>query len=398
MTGLADQLDSGSGSRAPAAGRNPDREAVESAQPAHRRIYSLLEERIASGAWPVGTRLPAEPEIAAQLGVSRGTLRRALARLRERGLVDGAPGRGSFVRSTSPSAPQGLPRIVGVLVPSVARPSAGTLLTAIEDELDGLGYSMLVATSGTTPAQESGRAGRMVRTGIAGLICYPLDHGMDARLYRSLLDDRVPLVLVDRYVVGLGTDAVLSDNLGGAFQATSHLAGLGHRRIAFVTTDNLTTTSVAERQEGYRMALAEHGIPYGTELVSASLGVHAFSSPTSPVEVVSRFLEAARPTAVFALHDRVAYLVHRAATALGLRVPQDLSLVGFDDDAAIHEALPFLTSVEQPREPIGRTAARMLVDQVEGRRREHARYVLPTRLVIRASTAAPALATVASRG
>jgi LacI family transcriptional regulator len=378
----------------PPAGRNPDREeAVESAQPAHRRIYALLEERIASGAWPVGTRLPAEPEIAAQLGVSRGTLRRALARLRERGLVDGAPGRGSFVRSTSPSAPPGLPRIVGVLVPSVARPSVGALLMAIEDELDGLGYSMLVATSGSTPAQESGRARRMVSTGIAGLICYPIDHGADARLYRSLLDDGVPLVLVDRYLVGLGTDAVLCDNVGGAFQATSHLAGLGHRRIALVTTDNLTTTSVAERREGYRLALAEHGIPYDADLVSASLGVHAFSSPTSSVEVVSRFLEATRPTAVFALHDRVAFLVHRAATALGLRVPEDLSLVGFDAAAAVHEALPFLTSVEQPREQIGRTAARMLVDQVEGRRREIAKYVLPTRLIILASTAAPALAT-----
>jgi DNA-binding LacI/PurR family transcriptional regulator len=363
------------------------------ARPAHRRVYSVLEQRITTGAWPVGTRLPAEPEIAAQLGVSRGTLRRALARLRERGLVDGAPGRGSFVRSASPSPRPGRPRVGGVLVPSVARPFVGALLAAIEDELDRLGYSMLVANSGVTPAQESGRAHRMVKDGIAGLISYPIDYGTDPRLYESLTDDGVPLVFIDRYPVAFSADAVLPDNVGGAYQAVSHLADLGHRRIAFVATDNLTTTSVTERQEGYRLALAERGIPYDARLVSTSLSVNALGSPTAaglagPTQrVVSRFLDDAHPTAVFALHDRVAFEVYQAAAGLDLRVPEDLSLVGFDDATVIHAMLPALTSVQQPRERIGRMAARLLVDRIEGRRREVARHVLPTRLVVRASTA-----------
>jgi DNA-binding LacI/PurR family transcriptional regulator len=356
-------------------------------RPAHRRVYAALEERITSGAWPVGTRLPAEPEIAARLGVSRGTLRRALARLRERGLVDGAPGRGSFVRRTSPSPAPGRPRVVGVLVPSVARLSVGTLLTAIEEELHRLGYSMLVASSGASRAQESGRARRMVKAGIAGLISYPIDYAPDLNLYRSLLDEAVPLVFIDRYLVQLSADAVVSDNLGGAYQAVSHLAGLGHRRIAFATTDNLTTTSVAERREGYRLALAGAGIPYEPELVSAALGVDAFDSPAAATEAVARFLAEARPTAIFALQYRVAFVVHRAATGLGLRVPEDLALAGFGDAAAVRETLPFLTSVEQPRERTGRLAARLLVDRIEGRRRDVARHVLPTRLVVRASTA-----------
>jgi LacI family transcriptional regulator len=368
------------------------------ARPAHRRVYSVLEQRITPGAWPVGTRLPTEPEIAAQLGVSRGTLRRALARLRERGLVDGAPGRGSFVRSISPSPRPGRPRVGGVLVPSVARPFVGALLAAIEDELHRLGYSMLVANSGATPAQESGRARRMVKDGIAGLISYPIDYGTDARLYESLGDDAVPLVFIDRYPVAFSADAVLPDNVGGAYRAVCHLADLGHRRIAFVATDNLTTTSVTERQEGYRRALADRGIPYDPGLVSTSLPVNALGSPISAglAGVVSQFLHDAHPTAVFALHDRIAFEVHQAAAGLGLRVPEDLSLVGFDDAAVIHAVLPALTSVQQPRERIGRMAARLLVDRIEGRRQEVARHVLPTRLVVRASTApAPAPASVA---
>src|SRR3984893_5949514 len=359
------------------------------ARPAHRRVYSVLEQRITTGAWPVGTRLPTEPEIAAQLGVSRGTLRRALGRLRERGLVDCAPGRGSYVRSASPSPRPGRPRVGGVLVPSVARPFVGALLAAIEDELHRLGYSMLVANSGVTPAQESGRARRMVKDGIAGLISYPIDYGTDPRLYESLGDDAVPLVFIDRYPVAFSADAVLPDNVGGAYRAVCHLADLGHRRIAFVATDNLTTTSVTERQEGYRLALAERGIPYDARLVSTSLSVNALGSPTSAGQaaVVSRFLHEAQPTAVFALHDRIAFEVHQAAAGLGLRVPEDLSLVGFDDAAVIPAVLTALTSVQQPRERIGRMAARLLVDRIEGRRQEVARPVLPTRLVVRASTA-----------
>jgi DNA-binding LacI/PurR family transcriptional regulator len=337
----------------------------------------------------VGTRLPTEPEIAAQLGVSRGTLRRALARLRERGLVDGAPGRGSFVRSISPSPRPGRPRVGGVLVPSVARPFVGALLAAIEDELHRLGYSMLVANSGATPAQESGRARRMVKDGIAGLISYPIDYGTDPRLYESLSDDAVPLVFIDRYPVAFSADSVLPDNVGGAYRAVCHLADLGHRRIAFVATDNLTTTSVTERQEGYRLALGDRGIPYDARLVCTSLSVNALGSPTSAgqADVVSRVLHDAQPSAVFALHDRIAFEVYQAAAGLGLRVPEDLSLVGFDDATVIHAVLPALTSVQQPRERIGRMAAHLLVDRIEGRRQEVARHVLPTRLVVRASTA-----------
>lgn len=364
---------------------------MRSSRPAHHRIYFELEERITSGAWPVGTRLPPEPEIAAQLGVSRGTLRRALARLREQGLIDGLPGRGSFVRSASASRPE-RPRVVGVLVPSVARPFVGGLLAAVEDELHRLGYSMLVANSGATPEQEAGRTRRMLQAGIAGLVTYPIDRD-GTKLYGSLHDDGIPLVFIDRYPVGLEADAVLSDNLGGAYQAVSHLAELGHRRIAFVATNNVTTTSVAERLEGYRVALSEHDIPYLGDLVTTELAMTAFSAPPSgrameeARHLIARFLEQSRPTAVFALHDRVAFEVHMVAGSLGLRVPQDLSLVGFDDATAVHAALPALTSVEQPRDRIGRLAAGLLVDRIEGRRQEVARHVLPTHLIVRGSTA-----------
>ena len=199
-------------------------------------------------------------------------------------------------------------------------------------------------------------------------------------------------MLIDRHLIGYPFDAVLSDNVGGAFTAVTHLIDQGHRRIAFVTTDNLTTTSVAERLQGYQQALVAAGIADDPGLVFARLQVgktwgddYRVASKDN-VALIRRFLARADCTAVFALHDHLALEVVEAARALGHRVPQDLAVAGFDDDPLAGALSIPLTTVVQPRERIGRIAAEIMLDRIEGRRTELARVVLPTRLVVRASS------------
>ena len=360
--------------------------------PIHRLIAESLAAAIERGEYPHGSRLPSELTLAAQFGISRGTLRHALNTLRARGLIDAVPTRGWFVRATAPEPAQGRRRVVGVVIPSVARPSLPELLSAIEDELHDHGYSMLVGSSGWNREQQAGRIRRILAEGVSGLICYPIDYGPDGELFSGLADAGFPVLLIDRHILGCDVDAVEVDNAGGAYAAVTHLIGQGHRRIAFISTDNLSTTSVAERLEGYRRAHESAGIEADPRLLFARIPIVRTWGTDYPMaskdqaQVIAAFLESSDATAAFALHDLLALEVVAAARSLRRRVPEDFAVAGFDDDPLLGNVAVPLTTVAQPRDRIGRTAARLIVDRIEGRRTETSRVVLPTRLVVRRST------------
>src|SRR5438093_1645981 len=362
--------------------------------PIHRLIAESLAAAIERGEHPRGSRLPSEASLVRQFGISRGTLRHALSTLRARGVIEAVPTRGWFVRATDPAPSDGRRKLVGVVVPSVARPSLPDLLGAIEDELHAHGYSMLVGSSGWSREQQAGRVRRILAEGVSGLICYPIDYEPDGELFAKLAGNGFPVVLIDRHIVGCDLDAVEVDNVAGAFTAVSHLIERGHRRIAFVSTDNLSTTSVAERLEGYRQALATAGIEADPDLVFARIPVVRAWGSDYPLasqdqgRVIAAFLAATDATAAFALHDHLALEVVAAATSLRRRVPQDFAVAGFDDDPLLGNVAVPLTTVAQPRDRIGRVAAALVVDRIEGRRTATSRTILPTRLVVRRSTVA----------
>ncbi|MER3418414.1 MAG: hypothetical protein C4343_04785 [Chloroflexota bacterium] len=261
---------------------------------------------------------------------------------------------------------------------------------------------MIVGSSGSTREQQAGRVRRIVEEGVSGVIAYPIDYEPDPQLFLQLSSGGFPVVLVDRYLIGHAFDAVLADNFGGAFAVVTHLIEQGHRRIAFVSTDNLTTTSVVERLQGYQQALAGADIPVDPALVFARLpvtrswGQDYRAASKENAARIARFLSRTDATAVFALHDHLALEVMEAARTLGRRVPEDLAVVGFDDDPLAGALAVPLTTVAQPRERMGRVAAGLVVDRIEGRGGETARIVLPTQLVIRRSSVPDAALTAAT--
>jgi LacI family transcriptional regulator len=360
--------------------------------PVHRQVADRLAEAIGRGDYPPGSRLPSEARLVRELGISRGTVRHALATLNSRGLTEAVPSRGTFVRRLAPVDIESRRRVVGVVVPSVAMPYVPAVLAGIEDALHAHGYSMLAGSNGSTREQQAGRVKRIVGEGVSGLIVYPIDYEPDPELFARLAAGGLPIVLIDRHLIGQPFDAVISDNVGGAFTAVTHLVEQGHRRIAFVSTDNLTTTSVAERLQGYQQALVAAGIPHDPSLlfsrlhVGKSWGDDYRVASKDNVARIRRFLARSDATAVFALHDHLALEVMEAARSLDRLVPQDLAVAGFDDDPLAGALSTPLTTVAQPRERIGRIAAEVLLDRIAGRRSELARIVLPTRLVVRASS------------
>jgi LacI family transcriptional regulator len=194
-----------------------------------------------------------------------------------------------------------------------------------------------------------------------------------------------PIVAVDPHVGASHLPTVDSQNFEGGIQATRHLIGLGHRRIGFLAGRS-DLESARRREEGYREALAEAGIPFDPDLIQ----VGSFTEETAQAPAEALLSLADRPTAIFAANDLSAIQVVRTARELGLHVPDDLSIVGFDNipESALTE--PPLTTIDQSIQDLGVEAVQMLIDLLDHPdRRADASSIhvtLPTKLVIRRST------------
>ena len=196
-----------------------------------------------------------------------------------------------------------------------------------------------------------------------------------------------PIVAVDPHVGGSSLPTVDSQNFDGGMQATRHLVDLGHRRIGFLAGRS-DLESARLREEGYRAALAEGGIEFDPVLIQAG----DFTEEHAEVPARSLLTMDDRPSAIFASNDLSAIQVLRTADDLGLSVPDDLSVVGFDNIPESALVDPPLTTVDQSIQDLGQEAVRMLLDLIDHPERrvdESTRHItLPTKLVIRRSTRA----------
>lgn len=204
------------------------------------------------------------------------------------------------------------------------------------------------------------------------------------------VNTEVPIVAVDPHTGHAELPTVESDSFAGAHQATTYLVELGHTRIGFLAGRPDLRSSIL-REAGYRRALSDAGLPHDPRLTR----VGGYLADAVAVEA-RILLETDRPpTAVFAANDMSALGLIRVAEQLGIRVPDDLSVIGFDDiPDASQSAIP-LTTVRQPMQRLGATAASMLVALMAGQTPEQTHVELPTRLVPRATTAPPRDATAA---
>ncbi|MCS6844341.1 MAG: LacI family transcriptional regulator [Caldilineales bacterium] len=194
------------------------------------------------------------------------------------------------------------------------------------------------------------------------------------------LAQQLPTVGIGYHALG-GRHTVHSDDRSGAAAATRHLLALGHRRIGVITAVP-QITALLRRLEGHRQALAEAGVPWDPALM-----VWGDFSDASGYRAVEPLLALPhRPTAIFSFNDRMAMGATKRLREAGLRVPEDVSVVGFDDIPAAAFFDPPLTTVRQPAREMGVAAARLLFDLIEGRPAEAEEIVLPTELVVRSST------------
>lgn len=268
--------------------------------------------------------------------------------------------------------------VIGVLVPEF-EPFSAELLKGISSAAEGTGYELL-AYSGNLEHNQVGWERRSLSR-LAGTL---IDGAVIVAPTATVTDATIPVVAVDPHTGRTGPSTIEADNVGGARAATQHLIDLGHRRIAHVRgREDLVSASL--REQGYREALEAAGLPFEAELVR--VGGYRAAETTDAARELLTLPE--RPTAIFSANDLSAIRVVEVAKELGLRVPEDVSVVGFDNVPEAANAVPPMTTVAQPLHQMGAEAVRILLGLLAGEtREEHLR--LPATLVVRASTAPPA--------
>ena len=364
--------------------------------PLHQQLLNEMRRCILSGEWQPGKLVPSELTLQRQLGISRSTIRQALTAARNEGLIEAVPGKGTFV---SPDPTQHLsPRLVGFVIPYFRSSFDTLLLKGAESVLRSADYRIIFSTSDSNAKEEDRLLWLLRRDRVAGILLWPVMDGDSNRFANELARQQVHLVLMDRNLPGVETDLVMSDNFNGGCTATQHLISLGHRKIAFLCRQHLNLLPVAERLRGYRQAMRDAGlapldpvlIP-STQEMTTEYALRSYSEARSEdILLICQYIDQPdRATALFASNDLTAIQVLRAAELVHIRIPQDLSLVGFDDlDFCSHLTVP-LTTIAQDPYKLGFEAASLLLKRMEGKSVGSRQVILPTQLVHRASTAAP---------
>ncbi|WP_105567812.1 LacI family DNA-binding transcriptional regulator [Microbacterium halophytorum] len=266
--------------------------------------------------------------------------------------------------------------VIGVLVAEF-EPFSLELLRGVSEALSGSEYDVLAYAGAVSSGSHHGWEARSLSR-LGGTL---IDGAVVVTPTVTLPDNVVPLVAIDPHTGPTGPAVVDTDNLRGGKEATDHLIGLGHTRIAHLRGRG-DLQSARLREQGYREALADAGITGG-------IVEEGGYEPDESAAAVGRMLDSPeRPTAIFAANDITALEAIRVATERGLRVPEDLSVIGFDDIPAASAAAPPLTTIRQPLVEMGRAAVDLLVRMIdENADPEHVR--MPTALVERGSTAPP---------
>jgi LacI family transcriptional regulator len=278
---------------------------------------------------------------------------------------------------------------IALLVSDISNPFFTTIARGVEDFFVSHGYSVMFCNTDEDAAEEEQYLLMLIERQIDGVLLVPARSSGES--FSLLAGHHVPVVVIDRRVAARNVDSVRCDSEAGAHALVQHLVELGHRRIAVLTGSRMISTS-ADRVAGARRALEEAGLDLPEELVHYGGFNYGKSNQASGQRMALEMLEAAgeRPTAVFCANNFIGFGAIRALRETGLRVPDDISVVAFDDLPEEWISEPFLTVARQPAYEIGRVAAARLLDQITGVQSPSGESViLPYELIIRRSAAPP---------
>lgn len=347
----------------------------------YKQTRDYIMEQIRQRVYGPGELIPPERELAEQLKISRYTVRRAIEELVAEGVLQRVQGSGTYV--TEPSISPKRYDTIGIVMPFSDAEVEMLLLQGMQRALSDTRFSMTIRSSGNSASREWEKVQRLRREGVSGLIIMPSEEVDGGRSVEALKDEGFPFVLIDRKVSGCETNCVLSDNIHGGYISAKRLYDLGHRDIAFIKHRTDNTSSAHDRFLGYRQVCQEKKLGDGT------LFAYDFRNGE---EELQQFLLSRKYTACIAVNGYVAADIVRVCRATNLEIPDDLSLISFDDPDVLKRLGVSLTTVVQHTEIIGYQAVRLLVEEMENLEkfgsnyiRRYTQHYYPVRLIERGS-------------
>ena len=251
-------------------------------------------------------------------------------------------------------------RSIGILLPDMTAPFFGSVITALDRTLREHGYHSLISCYSSNHGLERDNLRYLISTGIDGLIYIPEDLSAE-EFYELTAHRNIPVVQVDRMIQGVESDIVLVDNGDVMYRAVSDLIDKGRRRIAIVTGPKSVFTA-KERQVGYLRALSDHGVLYDDTLFISDENTFA-TGYWGGKKLLS---QQDRPTAIISTNYDITIGLVTAARELGVKIPEEVDIVGFDGVEVCTIMDPPLPVIQQPEQRIGQTAAAYLLQRMEG--------------------------------
>jgi DNA-binding LacI/PurR family transcriptional regulator len=268
---------------------------------------------------------------------------------------------------------------IGLIIPDVANPFFAEMSRSIEDHGRDLGFNVLMCNTDNNADTEEMYLSLLKQKSVDGIIIGTTTQNHN--VLKELLQEQFPIALIAQDIPQLMIDVVTVDDFLGGYMATSHLVSLGHKKIAIMLS-TYKRTSEKYRLQAYRQVLEENGLEYNEEFV-----VYADYKRGSGKRVATEVLQSPnKPTAIFAGNDFLAIEIYQAAKELGLKIPKDLSVIGFDNTILASIVDPPLTTIAQPIQEMGRQVMNLLVQEIEGKKNTKQRVVLLPELIIRGST------------
>ncbi|MBD2872060.1 GntR family transcriptional regulator [Paenibacillus arenilitoris] len=348
--------------------------------PKYEIVKDYIIDHISGRQFRPHDRIPSESELAEALDVSSITVRKALSDLVNEGMIYRVRGKGSFVADRKSPDGSAASRLVVFIISGteIYDSSYMQIIKGIQSLLTLHDYRLVIEFIENNVKQEDELIRKINLTDYSGLLIYSSDPNAAKSYLKLLKNGRKPFVMLDRFPNGIPVNCVVCNNQDGAYEATEYLLGLGHRHIGFAAYDYHLSSEV-DRYNGYRNALADSGLEEDGSLL--------FLKKELDYDALLPRIRRRELTALFCVNDRKALEAVERLTALGVRIPEEISVMGFDDFAGSKFSKVPLTTVRQDFDTLGSESAKLLLELINDNAVGSKKIMLPTSLVIRESTA-----------
>lgn len=353
--------------------------ASNSPLPKHSQLKEYLKKLIRQGDIGFNEQLPSENNLAQQFNLSRHTVRQTLGELENEGWVRREQGRGTFCIYREKACG----RTIAVLTTYISEYIFPSVIKGIEEILSAAGYNLVLANTDNNKFKEAQHLENLLNQDIAGLIIEPTKSAREntnIEYFKELERRHIPYLMLHAVYLDLDPAYIIMDDKKGGYLATKYLLQLGHRKIAGIfKADDLQGR---KREMGFEEAFSE----FDLLLDSGFLGHYETEQLSSYPYQYTRYLlqKQERPTGIICYNDQIALKVIEAVRDEGLKVPDDLSIIGYDDSSLAVASEVKLTTIKHPKVEMGRQAARFIIDMLE-ERVEKPCFIYQPELIIRSS-------------